>query len=410
MRSHFIEISIERLKEIRKSVCSQKKISVTDFNSYFRQIHTIKGTAQTFGLSSPAALAHEIEDYLSATQNQQTAFDPHLFSEVLEALENSIANQSFKISDELRQKMHVEDFVVTPDFFSDLPIQVTNRLSASEKFLVNQINQRGENLYLIEMICDMSNFPDRLKLLRTQIEKSGQLLAILPLPMKNAQIGAQLLCSGDLTDEISDTKIVYRKINAGQTLENLSDVCQMLAVRTQKIAFELNKSVVVDTQIEDLEVSPEATEQIFKILLHLSGNAIDHAIETPEERIAKDKPAAGQIKITIAIENKNVLLVISDDGRGINPQLIAKKAIAKNLITDSQSLSDPEKLALILLPGFSTAEKVSEISGRGVGLDAVRETVENLDGTINIESLIDVGTTFKILLPSNKIVKNAETI
>jgi two-component system chemotaxis sensor kinase CheA len=128
-------------------------------------------------------------------------------------------------------------------------------------------------------------------------------------------------------------------------------------------------------------------------------NSVDHGIETKEVRLSKDKPSAGNITLKAFHEAGFIAIQIIDDGKGLDPDFLRKKAIEKGIITADDVLSEKECFELILAAGFSTAEKITSISGRGVGMDVVRRNIEDLKGTISIDSELDKGTTITVKLP-----------
>jgi len=134
-------------------------------------------------------------------------------------------------------------------------------------------------------------------------------------------------------------------------------------------------------------------------LLHMMRNAVDHGIESPAEREAQGKSAQGNIHLQASHQGGGILICIRDDGKGLNPEKIRNKAVARGLIAPDSVLSDKEIFNLIFLPGFSTADSVTEISGRGVGMDVVRGSINKLRGRVDIESVTGQGTTFNIFLP-----------
>jgi len=167
------------------------------------------------------------------------------------------------------------------------------------------------------------------------------------------------------------------------------------------LAKKMNKEVNFIMRGEDTELDRTFVEEIGEPLLHLLRNAIDHGIEPKEERIAKGKPPIGTLILSARHEGNNVVIEVEDDGRGIDKEKIIRKAIEKGLIDESKAatLSDQEILNFLFVPGFSTKEKVSEVSGRGVGMDVVKNVVESLNGSISIESEKDKGTKVTIRLP-----------
>src|SRR5437660_10119839 len=139
-------------------------------------------------------------------------------------------------------------------------------------------------------------------------------------------------------------------------------------------------------------------------------NAVNHAIETPEVRVQKDKPPAGQIKLSAAYEGNQVVITVRDDGTGIDPEQVRNAAIAHGVISPHQVLSQSDVIDLIFRPGFSTAEVLSEESGRGVGLDVVRDSVSRLRGSLEVESTPGQGTAFTMKFPTSLAIQSTMII
>ena len=164
---------------------------------------------------------------------------------------------------------------------------------------------------------------------------------------------------------------------------------------------QLGKQVEMTVVGREVELDKTILEQLSDPLTHLVRNSVDHGIETPAERVAKGKPPTGQITLTAAHEDGQVRIEIRDDGRGIDPQAVRAKALAMRLKTESEldRMSPRELMALILLPGFSTARQVTEVSGRGVGMDVVKTNIELLEGSLVIDSLPGLGTAMILRMP-----------
>ena len=167
------------------------------------------------------------------------------------------------------------------------------------------------------------------------------------------------------------------------------------------LSKEIKKEIELEIFGEDTELDKTLIEEINDPLVHLIRNSIDHGIELPEERIAKGKPAKGTVKLSAEHEGNNIIIMIEDDGKGINVDVIRRKAVEKGLISEDRAkeLTRQEVYNLLFLPGFSTAEKVTNISGRGVGMDVVKTNVTKLRGIINIESELNKGTRVIVKLP-----------
>ncbi|AEH07384.1 chemotaxis protein CheW [Methanothermococcus okinawensis] len=163
----------------------------------------------------------------------------------------------------------------------------------------------------------------------------------------------------------------------------------------------LNKEVELIIEGSDIELDRTVLDELAEPLTHIIRNSLDHGIETPEEREKKGKPRKGTLKLVATRERNHVLITIEDDGKGIDPEIIKKKAVEKGIISedDANKLSDQEAINLVFLPGFSTAEKVSDVSGRGVGMDVVKSKIESLGGSVSLYSEKEKGTKIILQLP-----------
>ncbi|MCW8998779.1 MAG: chemotaxis protein CheA [Kangiellaceae bacterium] len=176
------------------------------------------------------------------------------------------------------------------------------------------------------------------------------------------------------------------------------------------LSSQLGKKVQLDIKGESTELDKTVMEQIGDPLTHLVRNALDHGIESAEERISADKPEEGTLTLNAFHQGGNIVIEVSDDGKGIDPDVIYKKAIEKGLINDSFYTPPEQVLSLIMEPGFSTAEVVSDVSGRGVGMDVVKRNINNLGGSVEIESELGKGTTFTIRLPLTLAILDGQLI
>ncbi len=167
----------------------------------------------------------------------------------------------------------------------------------------------------------------------------------------------------------------------------------------RELARELGKEVELDIEGAETEVDRVVVEGLYDPLVHMLRNALDHGIESPDERVASGKPARARILLKASQLGSTIMIELADDGRGIPVELIRSKAIAKGLISEHGAQSDEEALKLIFLPGFSTREVASSVSGRGVGMDVVKTAVEKHRGVVNIVSTPGSGTRFEIRLP-----------
>jgi two-component system chemotaxis sensor kinase CheA len=167
------------------------------------------------------------------------------------------------------------------------------------------------------------------------------------------------------------------------------------------LALHWGKQVRLQMEGKETELDKAVIEAIQDPLTHLVRNSIDHGLETPEKRVAAHKPAEGQLWLRAFHEGGNVHIEVADDGAGIDPDKVRRKGVERGLLTSEQArlMEDQEAVQLIFLPGFSTAEKVTSLSGRGVGMDVVKTNIEKIGGTVSIQNQPGLGTTLKIRIP-----------
>ncbi|MCI7613605.1 MAG: chemotaxis protein CheA [Selenomonadaceae bacterium] len=181
----------------------------------------------------------------------------------------------------------------------------------------------------------------------------------------------------------------------------VSQVFNRFPRMVRDLAKELNKDINLTIEGEDTELDRTVIDEIGDPLMHLLRNSLDHGVEHPDEREAKGKPRTGEVGLIARHEGNNVVIMVTDDGSGINADKIRNKAVEKGMISrdEADALPDADAVRLIFLPGFSTAEQITDVSGRGVGMDVVRSKIESLGGHVDVETKIDEGSVFKIKLP-----------
>lgn len=195
-----------------------------------------------------------------------------------------------------------------------------------------------------------------------------------------------------LVSELRDTMMVLRMVPVASLFNRFRRLIHDLARET-------GKTIELSTEGETTEVDKTVIERLADPMVHLIRNACDHGLEPAEERLAAGKPAAGHVRLSAHQAGGEVLITIRDDGRGINRERVRAKAESQGLIQPGQQLSDSELLQMIFHPGFSTAAQVTNLSGRGVGMDVVKRTIESLRGAIDITSTPGEGSTVVLRIP-----------
>ncbi|MCD6178343.1 MAG: chemotaxis protein CheA [Bacteroidales bacterium] len=235
-----------------------------------------------------------------------------------------------------------------------------------------------------------------------KIETLMNLVSEMVTSQARLNLLAEEIKKPELTDAVENLEKLTRQLRDNAFEISLIPIESMLTRFKRLIrdlSAEVNKEVNFTAEGIDTELDKTIIENLSDPLLHIFRNAIDHGIEDSKTRKSKGKPKVGSIKLKAFYSGTNVYIQITDDGGGINPEIIRTKAIKKGLISSNDKLSRNEIINLITLPGFSTAEKISDISGRGVGMDVVKRNIQKIQGELLIDSTLNVGTTFTLKLP-----------
>ena len=391
-------------------------------NALFRITHTLKGNAAGMGFSGIAEMAHVLEDLFGEVREGRLTLDANLFStifkgvDVLGNLINAIKDNSEVKYKGIKTKLEVLLRRVKAE---SKPSVTTESVLASEtnspfdpETIIGEeaLSSKEESMSSGEADAKIS-FSD---LVQVPVRKLDNLLNLVgELIIEKDRILASQANNG------------LQASNEYARLSRISSDLQysVMDVRLVQVGFLFNKfhRVVRDaasTEKKDVVLKLEGTETeidrnvlqvISDSLIHIIRNCVGHGIESPEERIRLGKPKNGVVTLSANSETEAVLIEISDDGRGLDYDRIKSKAIAKGLITteDAEKLSRDELSMLIFEPGFSTVDQVTAISGRGVGMDVVKKTLDSIGGTIRVASTEGQGTVIQLSLPSSMAVKSS---
>ncbi len=202
-----------------------------------------------------------------------------------------------------------------------------------------------------------------------------------------------------LSDELRDSTLEIRMLPIGTTFNRFRRL-------VRDLSSELGKQIELETFGAETELDKTVIERLGDPLVHLLRNSIDHGIESPKEREQSQKPPVGRVELSAMHAGGDVSITIRDDGKGMDPQKLRQKALEKGLISPETELSDQDCFNLIFMPGFSTAEAVTNVSGRGVGMDVVKRSIDSLRGVIDIDSKMGKGTSITIRLPLTLAIIN----
>lgn len=360
----------------------------------FRHAHSLKGMAATMQFDRIATLAHKLEDLLGNVREGVFSPSRQLIDILLEggdllngmvAIIEEGSDAPLPDSDDLINR--ITGF--TPD--TDAAPETEHEGHQPEPLLRQPQFRQSDTFKTVrvrtETLDRMVNITG--ELITTHHRLADQLRALpgTGLHESLAQLSTHLR---ELRDEVFMARMLPFAIIADRFPRLVRDLSH---TQGKEVSLRINDG--------DIELDRGILEHIAEPLMHILRNAIDHGMELPHERLAAGKPRSGLISLTLERDKDYVTIAVSDDGRGMNPAMLAAKAVDRGLITAGQAalMSPRELLMLICTPGFSTAETVTDISGRGVGMDAVKSAVRSLGGSLSIESATGQGSRFNLKLP-----------
>jgi two-component system chemotaxis sensor kinase CheA len=245
----------------------------------------------------------------------------------------------------------------------------------------------------ISRLDHVMNIVGELIIEKTQLEALTRAISMQQVRLASHELGKVARNLDRKLNELQKSVIEIRMVPVGQ-------IYTKLARTVRKVTRELGKEIELVLRGEDTELDKMMVEELTDPLMHIIRNALDHGIESAEQRRAAGKPAVGRITLLAYQQGNSVVIDVSDDGRGIDPERIRQTALKRGLVAEDEPIDAQRAYELLFMPGFSTATAVSEISGRGVGLDVVKKNIQELmKGSIDVISVPGTGTTFRIMLP-----------
>ena len=424
-------------------------------NQVFRAFHTFKGGAGFLGIAPIKELAHQLESLLDAVRRDQMAIDRHVIELILagaDALQQFVDAIALQLSGqggaqritvptadlllrvqaclkgerlEARAEAHV-------DAHAEAPVESTAVVSpaslAPSAAPQPQLPTATPALPATPVIAAAPVMPTALQAPATPLTAAPKAPPRAPAVVNYVKLDTHKLdVLVDLMGElvIAQSMVVQHPLVQGpkdRELEShlrqlarittdlqhnamslrmvpIRSVFQKMTRLVRDLAAAQNKQVQLQLSGEDTELDRNIVEELADPLLHMIRNGVDHGVEMPADRLAGGKPAQGNIHLHAAHQGGGILIRMQDDGKGLDAQKILAKAIQRGLIPAESAPAESDIYKLIFLPGFSTAETVTDISGRGVGMDVVRGSIQKMRGRIDIESVPGQGTTFNIFLP-----------
>lgn len=432
MKLCFIEEGKQLLEEAEQCFLDLEgdRESIPTLEKLFRIAHNIKGTSRAVGFAQVAEFTHEFENLLlqlkegrrqvtqpcidimlacndavkvmieTLAQNLDAQFDN---SELIERLKiymatpdgstESTSDVTVEHDDAEDAKQSAEQvhepalaLVPPPALMQELAPLVSPKPSTPSPSNSGSPSTHDESIRVsLQRLEKLSDYIGELVILQTVLDQHSSELASPLLVRTVSQLGK-------LSKEIQDISLSLRMIPLKQTFAKLQRI-------VRDTGRALNKEIDLTIDGDQTEVDKTVLENLSDPLVHIVRNAIDHGLETTDERLAAGKDRAGKVWIRAFHKGNSLVIEVQDDGKGIDPDRLREKAIAKGLVRADAQMTREECMLLLFKNGFSTKDQVSEISGRGVGLDVVKTNVEKMGGQIQLDSQLGHGSVFRIVLP-----------
>ena len=421
-------------------------------NGIFRPIHSMKGSAGFLGLKDIGKVSHELETLLDEARkaklkvtseiieilyegvdilkklreivgnkadNKDTSavdidYQP-LLSKIAVALQHNQNNVETGLKPVSTSQDDVENIPPEPKKLGEILLE-TGDLSQDQLEVALEEQRKTLGEILVEKgITTPEKVENALKIQATTGKRTSETVKVDTQKLDNMVnlVGELVIANALITEVLGNTQKETNKniSHLGKIVKEIQDqvmsmrmvplkaTFQKMARLVRDVSSKVGKKVRLEISGEETELDKTVIEEIGDPLVHIIRNSIDHGIETKEERIAKGKPAEGLVKLNAFHRGGNIVIEIEDDGKGLCKDKILKKAIEKGLVDANASLSDLQIYNLIFAAGFSTAEKVTDVSGRGVGMDVVKKNVERLRGKVEISTVEGKGTKISIKLP-----------
>jgi len=421
--------AVDHLGQIEEAVLElEQDVTNRDgINSMFRSFHTIKGVAGFLNLIPVNRLAHEVESLMDLVRNDELTVFTGLIDLVLESKDAvsklieqiSVALSNGALPSEVipvsRLMARARWAMEGPEKYAErmgdsAPVQEAspetgdtepNSMEGPEttaepakadtpgtaKAAKKQSSENASirvNTWKLDNLMDMVG---ELVIVQSQLQESSK-----DHTRENSSLLRNLSQLSRITKDLQHTSMALRMIPIKPTFQKMSRIVRDLSAKSgKKVRFEMSG--------EDTELDRNVVEEIGDPLVQMVRNSLDHGLEEPEERAKTDKDITGYVTLKAYHKGSSIVIELTDDGRGIDPDRIFKKALENGIVREDDQLSNEDIYKLIFAPGFSTAAEVTDISGRGVGMDVVKKNIEKLRGKIEIESELGKGSTFRILLP-----------
>lgn len=379
----------------------------------FRITHTIKGNSMAIGLDGIGELSHSLEDIFTYVNDNKVKLGKDFFTllfrcsdklgEMIESIKsgNPVSYQGLLAKLDLYKEKHFQeaDQVAHPSETNpeELDKEITTKDEVMEQNVSVEVGSTSIS-FSDQVQIPVQKLDGLLNLVGELIIEKDTIIAKNQTRSNSNEFKRLHRITSDMQYAIMDARLVQ----VGSLFNKFHRIARDVSeIESKEVNLEL-----IGTEIE---IDRNILKTMSDSLVHLVRNAISHGIESSDERIKNGKPEEGTVTLKARNEKDTVLIEVSDDGAGIDPLVIKEKAIEKGIVSQeyADTLSDKELMYLVFESGFSNAETINEISGRGVGMDVVRRSTESIGGQVVLDSKVGVGSTFTLKLPSSMAVKGA---
>ncbi|MCS6961316.1 MAG: chemotaxis protein CheA [Deltaproteobacteria bacterium] len=396
--SEFMAEAEDHLAVIERTVVENPE---NEIDLIFRSVHSIKGASGFFKFEELQNLSHLLENLLDEVRGSKRQFCENLKS----CLANYVDLARFllqKGKEFWKERTPIVWSEQSLDLLSSLEAIKSGQFVASDVLKTN-INPKETNTNEVAPKKTENEKPfvkvDTVRLDHL-IDSIGEMCIYTNMLVRHARLllkdNIEVL---DLTHQVEKFARELQSVGIALRLVPIKGLFQKMARLVWDLSKKTGKQIKFEMKGEETELDRNIIEKLTDPLLHMVRNCVDHGVETPEERLAKGKPREGKITLEATHKGGTIQVILKDDGKGLDEEKILAKAIERGLVSKDQKLTKEEIFSLIFMPGFSTAEKVTDLSGRGVGMDVVKRNVSDLRGRILIDSEKDLGTKFVIELP-----------
>lgn len=362
-------------------------------NEIFRLLHNLKANSTATSINSIAEIAHKLETAIGGIRSGTVELNENVATVLFDGID-LVAEQLINLDN--------PSFVPEPKVIEALDVFVSDLPAANFHLHTVKKYYNSQKLVLSNLIhIRISQLDDLLNMVGELIIDKDRLLSISKVTGNEELIN---VCAHleRITAELQRNVMDARLVNIGSLFSKFHRI-------VRDVALVDNKKVILKTSGETIKVDRNILDIISDSLLHIIRNAICHGIEPVSDRQQKGKPDISTIQLKAINDKDSVLIEIKDDGKGIDCEQVKKYAVTKKLVSEERAseLSSQEILSFIFEPGFSMSASVNELSGRGVGLDVVKNSIDSIGGKLSIHSEVGTGTTFSMLLPTSLAVKAA---